>query len=84
LWKFGERCFTEIVQRDCKDPRPIRRYLDKEIYPRLADKAVRDITLAEVQAIVFRKRGRWRTFLSRTDPQPAQENVRVSICRSFI
>jgi Arm DNA-binding domain len=56
VFEFGERYFTEIVQRDCKDPRPIRRYLDKEIYPRLAEKAVRDITPAEVQAIVFRKR----------------------------
>jgi integrase len=56
LFEFGERYFTEIVQRDCKDPRAIRRYLDKETYPRLADKAVRDITPAEIQAIVFRKR----------------------------
>ena len=57
VFEFGERYFNEIVQRDCKDPRPIRRYLDKEIYPRLADKAVRDsVTPAEVQAIVFRKR----------------------------
>ena len=63
-WPIRPRCsslgsvyFNEIVQRDCKDPRPIRRYLDKEIYPRLADKAVRDsATPAEVQAIVFRKR----------------------------
>jgi integrase len=56
VFEFGERYFTEIVQRDCKDPRPVRRYLDKEIYPQLADKAVRDINPAEIQAIVFRKR----------------------------
>jgi hypothetical protein len=56
VFEFGERYFTEIVQRDCKDPRPIRRYLDKEIYPRLADKAVRDATSSDVTTIVFRKR----------------------------
>ena len=56
MFEFGERYFTEIVQRDCKDPRPMRRYLDNEIYPRLAEKALRDITPAEVQSIVFRKR----------------------------
>jgi integrase len=56
VFEFGERYFSEIVQRDCKDPRPIRRYLDKEIYPRLAEKAVRDVTPSDVTAIVFRKR----------------------------
>jgi integrase len=56
VFEFCERYFEEIVERDCKDPKPIRRYLDKEIYPRLADKPVRDITPADVQAIVFRKR----------------------------
>ena len=56
VFEFGERYFSEIVERDCKDPRPIRRYLDKEIYPRLADKPVRDVTPSDVQAIVFRKR----------------------------
>jgi site-specific recombinase XerD len=56
VFEFGERYFKEIIERDCKDSRPMRRYLDKEIYPRLADKAVRDVTPADVQAIVFRKR----------------------------
>ena len=56
VFEFGERYFKEIIERDCKDPRPMRRYLDNEIYPRLAEKAVRDITPGEVQAIVFRKR----------------------------
>ena len=56
VFEFGERYFTEIVQRDCKDPTPIRRYLDKEIYPRLAEKPVRDVTSSDVTAIVFRKR----------------------------
>jgi hypothetical protein len=44
VFEFAERYFTEIVERDCKDPKPIRRYLDNEIYPRLAEKAIRDVT----------------------------------------
>ena len=56
VFEFAERYFREIVERDCKDPKPIRRYLDNEIYPRLAEKAVREVTSADVQAIVFRKR----------------------------
>jgi hypothetical protein len=56
VFEFAERYFREIVERDCKNPKPIRRYLDNEIYPRLAEKAVREVTSADVQALVFRKR----------------------------
>ncbi len=54
--EFGERYFKDIIGRDCKDTKPMRRYLDNEIYPCLAQKAVADVTPAEIQAIVFRKR----------------------------
>jgi hypothetical protein len=56
VFEFAERYFREIVERDCKNPKPIRRYLDNEIYPRLTEKAVREVTSADVQALVFRKR----------------------------
>jgi integrase len=56
VFEFGERYFKEIIERDCKDTKPMRRYLDNEIYPQLAQKAVADVTPAEIQAIVFRKR----------------------------
>jgi hypothetical protein len=52
VFEFGERYFREIVVRDNKDPRQIRRYLDKEIYPRLAEKALCDVTAAELQPVV--------------------------------
>ena len=77
VFEFGERYFTEIVQRDCKDPRPIRRYLDKEIYPRIADKAVKDMTSGRRPGNRLPQAGRRRTGLRSTDPQPAQANVRV-------
>lgn len=55
-FEFGERYYNEIVKRDRKDPSGIRAYLDKEIYPRFAERALRDITPADVQSLVFRKR----------------------------
>ncbi len=54
--EFGERYFAEIVQRDRKDPSGIRAYLDKEIYPNFSDRPLKNITAADVQSLVFRKR----------------------------
>jgi integrase len=56
VFDFAERYVTEIVEKNCKDTRHIRRYLDNEIYPRLAEKAIKDVSAADVQDIVFRKR----------------------------
>lgn len=54
--EFAERYFSEVVVRDRKDPRNQRRYLDNEILPILGKKILRDVTAADVQALVFRKR----------------------------
>jgi integrase len=54
--EFGQRYYSEVVLPNVKDPKNLRRWLDKEIYPVLGDKSLRDITSADVQAIVFRKR----------------------------
>ena len=56
VFEFGERYFKEIVERDRKDPSGIRSYLEKDIYPRFADRPMKDITSADVQSLVFRKR----------------------------
>lgn len=53
---FGERYFKEVVERDRKDTKILRRCLDNEIFPAFGDKALRDVTPAEVQELVFRKR----------------------------
>ncbi len=54
--EFGERYFRECIKNHVKDPTHLRRYLDKEIFTALGNKALCDITAADVQAIVFRKR----------------------------
>jgi integrase len=58
--EFGERYFQEQVVRNWKKPAHIRRYLDKEIYPTLGDKFLKEITALDVQAIVYRKRDNGR------------------------
>lgn len=57
---FGERYFKEQVMRNWKDPGTIRRYLDNEIFPTLADKLLNDVTALDVQALVYRKRDNGR------------------------
>jgi len=54
--EFGELYFVDNVQRNVKDPRNVRRYLEKEIYPAFGKKPLKDVTAADVQALVFRKR----------------------------
>lgn len=53
---FGERYFHECVDRNRKDPSHLRRYLDKELFPALGKKPLRESTAIDVQTIVFRKR----------------------------
>jgi integrase len=54
--EFAERHYREVVVRQRKDPRNIRRYLDNEILPALGSKPIRDVTATDVQTMVFRKR----------------------------
>jgi integrase len=60
LKEFGERYYTEQVLTRWKDPKAIRRYLDKEIYPALGDKTLKDVNALDVQALVYRKRDNGR------------------------
>jgi integrase len=46
--------------KNWKDPSDIRRYLNNEIYPSLGDKLLKEITVLEVQALVYRKRDNGR------------------------
>lgn len=54
--EFAERYYNEVVVRDRKDPRNLRRYLDNEILPTLGSRTLCEVTAADVQALVFRKR----------------------------
>lgn len=56
LKEFGDRYFTEVTSKRWKDPSNIRRWLDKDIYPWLGGKTLREITPADAQAVVFRKK----------------------------
>jgi integrase len=57
---FGDRYFDEQVITARKNPEDIRRYLDKEIYPALGNKALKDVTIQDVQTLVYRKRDNGR------------------------
>jgi len=54
--EFGERYFKEQVLSNWKDPKTIRRYLDNEIFPTLGNRLLKDVTVQDVQALVYRKR----------------------------
>jgi len=54
--EFSERYYHDIVLRDRKDPRDMRRYLDNEILPVLGQKPLSQVTADDVKTLVFRKR----------------------------
>ena len=58
--EFAERYYTDVVVRSLKDPRGVRRYLDNQIFPAFGNKALKDVTAADVQTLVFRKRDNGR------------------------
>jgi len=53
---FSEQFFREIVEKDRKDTTIPRRYLDKEILPRIGSKVVAEVTAADVRDIVWAKK----------------------------
>ena len=56
LKAFGERYFVEVISKRWKDPSNIRRWLNNDIYPWLGSKTLQEITPADAQRVVFRKR----------------------------
>jgi integrase len=54
--EFSERYYRDIVLRRRKDPSDMRRYLDNEIIPAFGQKPLNQVTAADVQTLVFRKR----------------------------
>ncbi|MCA1853953.1 MAG: Arm DNA-binding domain-containing protein, partial [Beggiatoa sp.] len=45
--EFGERYFVDVVKRDRKDTKIMRRYLEKVLYPALGDRPMREVTAAD-------------------------------------
>ncbi len=54
--EFSERYYEEVIVKCRKDAKQMRRYLDKEIYPSFGSKPLREVTVQEVQRLVYRKR----------------------------
>lgn len=54
--EFAERYYAEQVVKNWKDPKPIRRYLDKEILPAFGAKRLTEVNALDVQTLVYRKR----------------------------
>jgi integrase len=54
--EFSDRYYRDIVLRDRKNPKDMRRYLDNEVLPALGRKCLREVTATDVQTLVFRKR----------------------------
>ena len=54
--EFAERFFREIQEKDRKDNTSPRRYLDKDIFPFIGSKAVRDVTTEDMRSIIWRKK----------------------------
>jgi integrase len=58
LRTFATRYLAEVVVRDRKNPAAVRRYLDRDIVPRLGHRRMDRVTGPDVQAIVFSRRDR--------------------------
>ena len=53
---FGERYLAEQVDRNWKDPSNESRNLKKELFAEFGDRLLKDITVLDVQSLVYRKR----------------------------
>lgn len=53
---FGGRYLDEVVEKNWKDASNERRYLEKDFFPEFGDRPLKDITVLDVQTVVYRKR----------------------------
>lgn len=53
---FGGRYLKDVVEKNWKDASNERRYLEKDFFPEFGDRPVKDITVLDVQLVVYRKR----------------------------
>ena len=50
----------EVIKKDRKNPRQLRRLLEREVWPRIGDRPLAQVTGAEIRELVFRKRDNGR------------------------
>lgn len=62
--EFGETYYKEQVVQAWKDPKAIRRYLDKEIFSALGEKVMKNVNTLDVQSLVYRSANRFRHLLT--------------------
>jgi hypothetical protein len=56
LNSLQSRLLTDVIEKRWKNPRPIKRWLTKDIYPLLGNRPLKEISPAEIQRLVFQKR----------------------------
>jgi integrase len=54
--EFAERYYKDQIVPNWKDPKHVRRYLDKQILPAFGRIELKDVNALDVQALVYRKR----------------------------
>lgn len=54
--EFGERYLNEQVDKNWKDPSHERRYIEKEFFPEFGARPLKDISVLDVQTVVYRKK----------------------------
>jgi len=54
--EFGERYLMEQVDKNWKDPSNERRYIEKDFFPDFGERALKDISVVDIQTVTYRKR----------------------------
>ena len=75
LEEFGELYYAKQVLTTWKNPTHVRRYLDSEIFPSLGRKRLSEVSVLDIQALVYRKRDKGHV--------PAAMQLRGLIKRMF-
>jgi integrase len=52
---FGEKYLTEYVQRRRRDIAPMRRYLERDVYPVIGNRAIGSIHTDDVRELIFKR-----------------------------
>jgi integrase len=53
VWEFGERYLHEVAMRARKDAAPVRRYLERDVYPAIGAMPLAQVQAEHVREIVF-------------------------------
>ncbi len=56
LREFGDRYYREVVCKDRKKPEHLLRYLEKDIYPAIGNKAIEELTTEDVRSVIWQKK----------------------------